>query len=229
MRSKLGEQYSKSALAGIRSAINRHLTSEPFNRKLNIIADKEFKKSNNMFIGLIKTMKKEGRDTTKHHCPISEKDLRQLHESKTLSNETPAGLLRKVWFNTTLYFGRRGSEGQRRLRRESFRIGTDDAGLEFIEMNINEKEKNHPGSIADGQHKQSRMYSVPEDPQNCPVLAFKLYLQKLNPKNEAFYQRPLQAKPQDENAPWYANMALGEKKLQSMMKEISTIAKLSRV
>ena len=103
-----------------------------------------------MFIAMIKQLKKDGFDTTKHHTPISDEDFHKLHTSGVLSNESPQSLLRKVWFNISFYFGRRGSEGQRRLTKDSFTIGKDDAGREFVEMSMNAKEKNHPGSTSDG-------------------------------------------------------------------------------
>ena len=37
-----------------------------------------------------------------------------------LSPSTPLGLLRNVWFHTTLYWCRKGREGQRRLTASSF-------------------------------------------------------------------------------------------------------------
>lgn len=71
-----------------------------------------------------------------------------------------------------LYFERIGQESQLRLKRESFRIGKDDVGLEFIQIRVNEKVKNHPGSVADAQHKQSGRYSISGDSENRPVFAF---------------------------------------------------------
>ena len=223
-----GQVYSKAALAGMRAAINRHLTSNPWNRKINIIRDKEFQRSNNMFVGLIKRMKRDGNDKTRHHEPISDIDLQKLESTGVLSINNPTALLHKVWFDVSFYFGRRGREGQRRLTPSSFSVGKDDEGREYVELNINEKEKNHPGAVQDGQHKHGRMYEQHTSP-NCPVSAFKLYLQKLNPKCDAFFQRPLVKKQTEENALWYANAPLGEKTLSKMMTEISKAANLSRV
>ncbi|XP_071145347.1 uncharacterized protein [Mytilus edulis] len=39
LQTKQGNDYSKSALVGIRSAISRHLTGPPYNRDINIITD----------------------------------------------------------------------------------------------------------------------------------------------------------------------------------------------
>ena len=122
----------------------------------------------------------KGMDKTHHHQPISQKDLQKLEQSEALSVNTPAGLLRRVWFNVTLYFGRRGCEGQRMLCKDSFKVKFDDDGREFVEICINEKQKNHPGRVNDKQTKFGRMYSLPSS-ENCSVRAFKAYIEKLNP------------------------------------------------
>lgn len=44
---------------------------------------------------------------------------------------------------------------------------------------------------------------------------------------DIFFQRPHPIKPTNENSPWFMNAVVGEKKLQSMMKEISQLASLS--
>ena len=42
VRTAYGKEYSRSAYTGFRAAIQRHLVEPPFNRKLNIIQDREF-------------------------------------------------------------------------------------------------------------------------------------------------------------------------------------------
>ena len=60
---------------------------------------------------MIKKLKRDGLDQTTHHAAIPENDLKKIRES--LDTETPSGLLRKVWFDLTLGFARRGKENQR--------------------------------------------------------------------------------------------------------------------
>ena len=43
-----GDLFTSSALAGIRAAIHRYITSPPFNRSIDIIQDKEFMAANRM-------------------------------------------------------------------------------------------------------------------------------------------------------------------------------------
>ena len=48
-----GEEYSKSSLCNIRAGIQRHLTSHPYNRNLNIMRNEAFQRANNVFTGMI--------------------------------------------------------------------------------------------------------------------------------------------------------------------------------
>ena len=76
-RTKKGENYSKSALIGMRAAIGRHLNSPPYDRKVNITKDTDFMTSNHVLTGQIKNQKRQGLDVTAHKQPISEGDLKK--------------------------------------------------------------------------------------------------------------------------------------------------------
>jgi len=57
----------------------------------------------------------------------------------------------------------------------------------------------------------------------------KLYLSKLNPESEAFFQYPKNKNWAPNNPIWYDNKPLGVNKLGSMMKDISQAAELSQI
>ena len=95
-------------------------------------------------------------------------------------------------------------------------------------MAHDEVSKNHPGGLKDTSNteKYARMYET--DSPNDGYKAVKLYLSKLNPKSSAFFQYPSRNwAPSDPVL--YDNKPLGINKLDSMMKEISQAAQLSRV
>ena len=70
----------------------------------------------------IKILKKEGKENITHKPAIAPEDLTKLKISSVFLPSTPLGLLRNVWFHTTLYWCRRGREGrnQRSLTPQSF-------------------------------------------------------------------------------------------------------------
>jgi hypothetical protein len=66
VRTQDWKEYFKSALVGLRAAVNRHLTSLPVSRNVNIMNDRAFMGSDQVLSGLIKTLKREGKDISKH-------------------------------------------------------------------------------------------------------------------------------------------------------------------
>ena len=77
---KSGEYYSKAAMVGLRSAIHRHVTSPPYSRQVNILQDREFQQANNLFKGVLKKLREEGKDVSKHHDPIEPEDVARLKD-----------------------------------------------------------------------------------------------------------------------------------------------------
>ncbi|CAB1324748.1 unnamed protein product [Coregonus sp. 'balchen'] len=51
--------------------------------------------------------------------------MAQLQYSQALNPGTPRGLVQKVWFYLQLHLGRRGKEGNRQLKSNSFLVKTD--------------------------------------------------------------------------------------------------------
>ena len=229
-RTRGGALYSRSSLLGLRNAIERYLNNPPFNRGISITKGTEFQSSNKLLQSMIKLNKRENNENTKHKPPIPAADLQKLKSSNTIRGDSPLGLLRNVWLNISLYWCRRGREGQRQLTKQSFQFLFDDNGREYASMTHDEATKNHPGGIEDisSVEKEARMYSTSEDPLFDGLNCLKNYIQKLNPNCEAFFQYPKRAvKPEDDV--WYENKPLGVNKLDGMMKEISKLASLSRI
>ena len=227
VRKQDGTQYAKPTYVGIRAAIHRHLTSEPFCKTYNIMSDREFVAANNVFLGVIRKMKKEGLDRSTHKAIIKTCDLRKLYESKTLSLESPESLQRLVWFNLTYFFCRRGQEGQRNLKKSAFTFKIDDLGKQYVTMNFNENSKNHQGSAGSDFEAEKRMYGS-SDTSKCPVHALQMYLDKLNPSCDALFQRP-KHNVTDSDSIWYDNVALGKNRLSRMMRDISELSKCSEI
>ncbi|XP_078371359.1 uncharacterized protein KIAA1958-like [Oculina patagonica] len=159
-RAKDGELYGRSSLLAIRNAIERFLNNPPHNRGMKITKGEAFQLSNKMLNSKIKVQKKDGKENVKHKPTIPPGDLRKLSASSVIHGGTPLGLLRNVWFNTSLYWCRRGREGQRELRHDSFVFEVDEDGRLYARMNVDEATKNHPGGIVDVQSSQKfgRMY-----------------------------------------------------------------------
>lgn len=85
--------------------------------------NKEFMSSNHVLIGIVKSLKRKGADKQN---TISNGDLEKMYSSGVLSITNPTSLVRKVWFEITLHFCRRGREGLRELTPKSFLLHKDE-------------------------------------------------------------------------------------------------------
>ena len=78
---------------------------------------------------------------------------------------TPAGRLQRTWFYVSLYWCGRGREGQRDLRRDSFKFTRDASGREYAVMTHEEATENHPGgeNSKSSAERETRLYSTGEN------------------------------------------------------------------
>lgn len=229
VKTKKGEEYSRSSLLAMRQAIERYLNNPPFNKCVQLSSAK-FVLSNKMLNAKIKDLKRQGKQNVQHKSPILPGDLLKLKSSPAIQLSSPLSLLRNVWFCVVLYWCRRGREGQRELKPESFKFEVDEDGRCFATMSHDEITKNHQGGITEhpSYEKHARLYET-ESP-NDGYKALKLYLSKLNPKCKAFFQFPRRDWSDEKiDSCWYENRPLGVNTLGNMMKAISIEAKLSKV
>ncbi len=196
VRNKRGEPYSKSGMVNIRSGINRHLTLPPHSRKINLMRGEDFQSANKVFCGKLRENKKAGRDVTKHHEPIPPNEIDKIYESYFLPymDQSPEVLQHKVFFDITYYFGNRGREGLRELKRNSFIFEQAPDGREYAKLSFNPATKCNQGSESSvsamqNADKQNNMFEQPGNPR-CPVKSLKKYISMLNENNEAFFQKP---------------------------------------
>ena len=227
-RNKSGEPYSKSTLLGFRHSFGRYLNAPPLNRGLKLSSDPRFKRSNEMLNAQIISLKRQGKENVKGKPAIENEDLTKLKASRAIAVTNPLSLLRNVWFHFVLFFCRRGREGQRELKRSSFTFEADASGRRFVTMAHDEVTKNHPVGVSDvpSNEKLARMYETSDG--NDGYKAMQLYISKLNPKSDAFFQYPKKQWNYDDDV-WYDARPTGVNKLDNMMKSISEAAKLSKM
>lgn len=211
-----GKSYSKRALIGLRSGINRYLQSSPLDKPFNIISDPAFTLANKVLLGRIKMNKENGSENqAKHRSIISPVDVYKLYSTGTLSNDNPNSLLNKVFFEMALHFGWSGDHFQG-LKKSFVAFMIDDERMEYATLTHNKRDQ--------------RMYAQPRDPL-CPVKSLKLYISKLDKKSNSLFQQcrrgicDLDFAKEDV---WYNN-AMGKNSIREMMRRISIKARLSQV
>ena len=117
---KKGEEYSRSALLGFRNSIERHLNNNGVTQNSKKIIDAK-----------LRINRRAGKENVQHKPVIEATDLVKIRASPFLSMTTPAGLLKRTWFYVSLYWCRRGIEGQRDLRRDSLKFTRDANGRKY--------------------------------------------------------------------------------------------------
>jgi hypothetical protein len=216
--------YKKNAFVSLRYGLSKHIKKE---MGLDIASDTEFVTSQAIFQAMCTKIKKAGLGSTEHYPPISEEDLKRLYinDHHAFDINTPVGLQQKVWFEIVFYLCRRGRENIREMNKDTFKIGKDASGQEYVVQAIDEADKNHGSkdkpndTIGEG-----RIYSIPGN-MACPVLSFRKYLSKLNDECPDLWQRPLDSFIDEDR--WYCNAPIGKNPLGGFMKRISAAAKLS--
>ena len=224
IRQKNGKPYSRSGLINVRASLQRHLSSPPYNKTYNITRDNTFIAANHVIQAQVKKLREAGLDVTKHKECMEADDVRKIREYVDV--KTPRGLQDKVFFDVLLQFARRGQEGLRELRKDSFIIRRDSKGRKYATPAYNEKEKNHNGEDPKVKDAKKIMYEQPQDP-DCPVASLELYISKLNPNRDDFFQRP-KPKVSMNDTVWYENCPVGKNALAKKMKELSTAAGCSK-
>lgn len=229
-------------MRGIRSAINRHLQNPPHNKALDIIRDpyKQFMSSNHVFDGYLKMNKEEGGDTTTHKAPITDGDWKKLHNSDTMATNTPTTLQNKVFVNMLTHFGKRGREGLRILKKDSFEKGVDDCGRQFYRMRCNEVTKNHQTSSGKSKdiQKDKRIMAEQKGDPLCPVASMDKYLSKLKGDSDILFPYPLDhimfkkqaglVQNWEKEETWYSNRPIGKGPLGDRIRKITKQANLSQ-
>ena len=88
-----------------------------FRKVQKIIRDKVFKLANEALSPSLKDLARQARliSFTKHKRPISSEDLEVLYAANQLGLNPPESFANSAWFNTILYFGKRGRENQREM------------------------------------------------------------------------------------------------------------------
>lgn len=225
LATKYGNPMAPATLLCIRSSLNRYLNSQPINRPVNLCTDSAFISSNKMLKVMVGKFIKEG-GKIQHFSPIERTDLDKL--SKYFDRSTPKSLQDEIIFNIIYYFGQRGRENIRMLKRSDFRIETSSTGSRFVDIKVGLEAKNVKASLnkrAYSDEKQAKMFELKGSPSSCPVLAFEFYLSKLPSGSDILFPKPLSNFTME----WYSAKAVrGKDYLGDLMKYLSKQLDLSK-
>lgn len=229
-RKQDGSYYKASSLKSIRAAIDRHLRSAPHNKPFSVISDAAFTEANKVLGAFVKDLKMSGKiEDIVHKKAITKDQVQRLFATGQLGpadSYDPAQLQRTVWFYVALFFGRRGRENQRLIKRDMLVLGKTPQGVEYYEL-----DRQMPGSLPsaistgerDEEDSEAKIFAVLGSAR-CPVKTIKNYLSHLNPASDVFFQRPKdnqRSNYKPEDMVWYSLSPVGRTVLNSFMKQMS--------
>ena len=110
-----------------------------------ITEDHEFMSSHEIFLAMYTKLKKTDHCDTHHYPPIEPEDLKMLYngEHHEFNIDTPVGLFQNVWFHVVFFLCCHGKENAKEMMRETFNIGKDASGREYVYQAMGEGDKNH--------------------------------------------------------------------------------------
>lgn len=153
-------EYKTSTLKCIRAAINRYYKGK---RSLDILQDPRFIISNEMFKGVTKKAKEDGRGEVNSTPPIEEEDLKKVsaYFERNLAGPPDAEKLQEVVLFYVVYFMcRRARQNLRNMKKNTYAIASDPSGREYIYQAVKEHDKNHKADDL-GANNQARIYENP--------------------------------------------------------------------
>lgn len=166
-------------LKNTRYGIQRYLSDK---RNIEIIKDKECIGSNKVFQAMSVQLKREGLGGVEHYPPVEVDNLRKIYNS--LSDKDPVSVQQKFVVDIMLYFGRRGREILRELKKSDFELsksvtrqGGGDKEVEhrYVRIKRDELTKNHKD---DSNTAVGKMYEVKGKTTH-------IFLLGVNAKNES--------------------------------------------
>ena len=106
-----------------------------FRRVQKIIRDKVFKLANKALNPSLKDLARQGLISfTKHKRPISSEDLEVLYAANQLGRNPPESFANSAWFNTILYFGKKGRENQREMKPGALQLINNNKPAEVLHL-----------------------------------------------------------------------------------------------
>jgi hypothetical protein len=233
-RKQDGNYYKKTSLLSIRAALDRHLKSPPYNKRFSICDTVLFSEANKTLSSYLKQLVKNGKiAATVHKVSLTADIIKKLYEKRELvdvDTQSPRALLQTVWFQISIYFGKRGRENQSSLKKSMLRLVKTADGQEYFELNRSEPgavltSKNHTGGLDGSEdHSDGKIFSQPGS-KRCPVEMLKTYLNHLNPNIPALFQRPKSESSAKFNPKvhevWYDACNVGHNTLENMLRKMT--------
>ena len=213
------EDYEPSSLRSLMASFERYLKKK--NYGFVIMKDAEFEQACKALQSKQKDLKQKGKGNKPNSSvALTEEEIKLLHDKELLGTSTPEALLNTIWFNNTIHFGLRGCKEHRNMC----------WGDVQLRQTTNGQTKTRTGkNPRDVRQIKPKMFSVPGSEKD-PVPAYQLCAKKrpteMNDSDAPFYLAINNCTKQESSKPWFKKSAVGQNKLNSLMRKMAEKAEL---
>ena len=194
-----------------------------------------FRRSNDQFKGAKRRYALDGDNRAAGVAmqPLDPADQERVRDyfATARTYEDPTTLQQYVYYMLSMTFGYRGREIWWQLRKDNFKEDKDEVGRPRITLDQAIIEKNYQHTGPNTTCRRVTAFSDDEEGGVYLYSTLKLYLSKLDPRQEAFLQKAKTAKQMavDPNADaWYVNSRMGKHTIDKLMPRICAAANASR-
>ena len=210
----------------------RHLNRKSYN--VSLLDDVRFSSMRESLKSKQKQLKKMGKGNRPMRAePLTHTELDKLYESQQLGLSTPSSLLHTLWFNNCTHFGLRGGKQEHRgLCWGDVTLKRDSDGREYLELRERQTKTRTGEDIRNVREVAPRAWENGENPEQCPVAAYKLFRSKRPKKycgaEDPFYIAPIPTNPFPSSSErWFISQPVGVNKLCSIMSNMCRAAGVS--
>ena len=222
------EDYEPSSLRSLMASFERYLKKK--NYGFSIMKDAEFEQARKALQSKQKDLKQKGKGNKPNaSVALTEEEIKLLYDKQLLGTSTPEALLNTIWFNNTIHFGLRGCKEHRNMCWGDVQLRQTTNGEEFLEYSERQTKTRTGENPRDVRQIKPKMFSVPGSEKD-PVAAYQLYAKKrpteMNDSDAPFYLAINNCTKQESSKPWFKKPAVGQNKLNSLMRKMAEKAGL---
>lgn len=226
LRQKDGSFYSPKTLICFRAGIHRYMCLH--RPDINILEQSAFKQSNRMLLAMVSKYKNAGQKKESNYEVIQKEDMLKIRAYFDRSNGEV--LQREIMFNLIYYFGLRGRETLPKLTKDSVICIPSSTNKRFLKLNHEILTKNSKVSLLRKEFedaKDARAYENLDCPEECPVVAWEMYMQHIADIPRLFPKPCKLTSKKSEK--WFSSIQpVGKNTIDNLMSTLSRDLNLSR-
>ena len=222
VKRKDGQDYEPSSLRGLFSSFNRYLKERKYSA--SIIEDTVFDQARKCLEARSKQLKKEGKGNKPNAAEaLTDVEENILYEKNLLGISNAEALLNTVWLFNSVHFGLRSCEEHRQMTWGDMQLHMEADGTEYLEYSEGQTKTRAGAEPRNVRAVKTKAFAAPNGPpERDPVAVYKIYSKNrpdaMNKPDASYCLGINYTKSPSSNKLWFKSSAMGQNKLNSLMK-----------